>query len=74
VVVLRFPDSVGPLYTSWVEGAPQATLTRSGQTYVWHSGVPVGGRSSVPLRFQFARHGGGMSPSLCTVNGIACGR
>lgn len=72
-VVLRFPDSVGRLYTSWVEGAPQATLTREGDTYVWHSGVPLGARSSVPLRFQFARQGSGMSPSLCTVNGTSCG-
>jgi len=72
VVELRFPDGVGRLDASWVAGAPEATMTRDGRTYVWHSGVPVGGRSSVPLRFQFRRHGDGRSPALCTVNGTAC--
>lgn len=72
VVELRFPDDVGWLDASWVEGAPAATMTRDGRTYIWHSGVPVGPRSTVPLRFQFHRHGDGMSPSLCTVNGTAC--
>lgn len=71
-VVLRFPDNVDRLYTSWVEGAPQATLTRVGRNYVWHSGAPVGARSSVPLRFQFARHDGGNSPAICTADGTAC--
>jgi hypothetical protein len=71
-VTLRFPSSVGQLYTSWVEGAPQATLTTSGATYTWRSGVPVPGKSSVPLRFHFARSGTGNFPTACTVNGAAC--
>lgn len=50
-VVLRFPGTVGRLITSWVESAPQASLTSSGQTYTWRSGVPVPAGSSVPLRF-----------------------
>ncbi|WP_189329891.1 hypothetical protein [Actinoplanes ianthinogenes] len=73
VVSLRFPDNVGDLRTSWVESAPQATLTRSGDSYVWHSGVPVNARSSVLLRFQFARTGTGDRPTTCTVNATRCG-
>jgi hypothetical protein len=71
-VTLRFPSSVGPLRTSWVESAPQATLSTSGATYTWRSGVPVAGGSSVSLRFQFARSDSGNVPSTCTVNGAAC--
>ncbi|GIE88301.1 cellulose binding domain-containing protein [Actinoplanes regularis] len=72
VVVLRFPGNVGDLRTSWVESAPQATLSRSGESFVWRSGVPVDGSSSVVLRFQFARTGTGDRPSSCTVNGTPC--
>ena len=71
-VTLRFPGTVGQLYTSWVESAPQATLSASGQTYTWRSGVPVPVGSSVPLRFQFARSGSGNFPTTCTVNGAPC--
>ena len=71
-VVLRFPGPVGELITSWVESAPQATLTSSGQTYRWRSGVPVPVGSSVPLRFHFARSGTGNLPTSCTVNGTPC--
>jgi len=71
-VTLRFPSNVGRLVTSWVEGAPQATLTTSGATYTWRSGVPVPAGSSVPLRFQFERSSPGDYPSTCTANGTAC--
>ena len=71
-VTLRFPSYVGELVTSWVEGAPQATLTSSGETYTWRSGVPVPAGSSVPLRFHFERSGTGNYPTTCTANGTAC--
>ncbi|GAA4606397.1 hypothetical protein BJY16_005811 [Actinoplanes octamycinicus] len=71
-VTLRFPANVGDLRTSWVESAPQATLSRSGDTFVWRSGVPVEPRSSVVLRFQFARTGTGDRPATCTVNATRC--
>jgi hypothetical protein len=72
VVQLRFPSNVGSLRTSWVESQPQATLTRSGQTFIWTSTVPAGARSSVALRFQFDRTGTNSNPATCTVNGTAC--
>jgi hypothetical protein len=71
-VTLRFPSSVGPLNTSWVESAPQASLSTSGSTYTWRSGAPVVGGSSVSLRFHFNSSGGSDLPSTCTVNGAAC--
>ncbi|MDG4765566.1 cellulose binding domain-containing protein [Solwaraspora sp. WMMD406] len=71
-VTLRFPRNVGRLYAAWVEGAPQASMTRSGSDYVFRGGVPVGGRSSVPLRFHFERHGSGARPDRCAVNGAGC--
>lgn len=71
-VTLRFPGTVGKLITSWVESAPQATLTVSGSTYTWRSGAPVQPGSSVPLRFHFARSGTGDFPVSCAVNGSAC--
>jgi hypothetical protein len=71
-VTLRFPSNVGDLRTSWVESAPQATLSQSGRTFVWRSGVPVNAGSSVALRFQFARAGSGDQPSACSVNGTSC--
>ncbi|WP_326553035.1 cellulose binding domain-containing protein [Micromonospora sp. NBC_01813] len=71
-VTLRFPGNVGRLYAAWVEGAPQATMSRSGQDYIFTSGVPVAGHSSVPLRFHFERRGHGADPDRCAVNGVAC--
>ena len=71
-VELRFPAGVGELITSWVESAPQATLRRSGDAYVWSSGVPVAAQEQVALRFHFGRTGGGDRPSACTVNGRGC--
>jgi len=71
-VTLRMPGTVGRLNTSWVEGAPQATLSTSGATYTWRSGVPVPSRSSVPLRFQFFRSGTENHATTCTTNGVAC--
>jgi hypothetical protein len=72
VVRLRFPANVGELITSWVESAPQATLSRAGDRYVWSSGAPVPAHGAVELRFHFARSGTGNLPSACTVNGEAC--
>jgi hypothetical protein len=69
---LRFPTAVGGLITSWVESAPQATLRRSGDSFVWSSGVPVPAGAQVALRFHFSRSGSGNLPSVCTVNGVAC--
>jgi hypothetical protein len=69
---MRFPGTVGRLITSWVESAPQATLTVSGQTYTWRSSVPVPSGSSVPLRFHFVRSGTGNFPATCTANGSPC--
>ncbi|MFY1699513.1 MULTISPECIES: cellulose binding domain-containing protein [unclassified Solwaraspora] len=71
-VTLRFPGNVGRLYAAWVEGAPQATLRQSGRDYIFTSGVPVAGNSSVPLRFHFERRGHGSEPQRCAVNGAAC--
>jgi hypothetical protein len=71
-VELRFPPAVGELITSWVESAPQATLRRSGNTYVWTSGAPVAAHAEVALRFHFHRSGSGDLPSSCTVGGSAC--
>ncbi|GAA3337336.1 hypothetical protein GCM10020358_13200 [Amorphoplanes nipponensis] len=71
-VELRFPAAVGDLITSWVESAPQATLRRAGDSYVWTSGVPVPARGQVALRFHFSRSGSGNRPDACTVNGSAC--
>jgi hypothetical protein len=69
-VELRFPDDGGDLVTSWVESAPQATLSRAGDRFVWSSGVPVAARGSVALRFQFS--GTRDRPASCTVNRTAC--
>jgi Cellulose binding domain len=71
-VELRFPPAVGDLITSWVESAPQATLRRSGDSFIWSSGVPVPARGQVALRFHFSRSGSGDLPSACTVNGQSC--
>ncbi|MGW4945913.1 hypothetical protein ACWEOZ_30525 [Actinoplanes sp. NPDC004185] len=71
-VELRFPPAVGDLITSWVESAPQATLRRSGDSFIWASGVPVPARGQVALRFHFSRSGSGNLPSACTVNGLGC--
>ncbi len=71
-VRLRFPETVGDLRTSWVESAPQATLTTAGDTFTWSSGVPVAAGSTAVLRFQFARSGTDEKPRSCTVNSAAC--
>jgi hypothetical protein len=71
-VRLQFPSNVGSLRTSWVESQPQATLTRSGETFIWTSTVPVNAGSSVALRFQFDRSGTNSNPATCTVNGASC--
>lgn len=71
-VRLAFPGTVGDLRTSWVESAPQATLSTAGDTFVWSSGVPVAAGSTAVLRFHFARSGDDERPLSCTVNGTAC--
>lgn len=71
-VRLRFAGNVTALRTSWVESAPQATLTVSGGTFTWTSGVGVRAGSDVALRFHFSRSGSGDRPRSCTVNGTAC--
>lgn len=71
-VRLRFGGNVGRLITSWVESAPQATLSTAGDTFTWRSGVPVAGGGRVALRFHFARSGSGDRPVSCTVDGTAC--
>lgn len=71
-VRLRFPSNVSGPRTFWIEGAPQGGMRRSGADYIFTSGVPLGARSSVPLRFQFDRTGRGDTPSACSVNGTAC--
>jgi hypothetical protein len=72
VVRLRFPANVGELKASWVESAPQATLSRSGSWYVWSSEVPLSAHGQALLRFHYARSGPGDVPAACTVNGAAC--
>lgn len=71
-VRLRFPSNVGNLRTFWIEGAPQGSMRRSGDEYIFTSGVPVDGGRSVPLRFHYDRVGSGDKPSSCSVNGAAC--
>lgn len=71
-VRLRFPSTIGPLHTFWVESAPQATLKQDGDDLVFTSGAPVGARSSVALRFQLGRQTATTTPTLCSVNGTAC--
>ncbi|MFI5842162.1 cellulose binding domain-containing protein [Catenuloplanes sp. NPDC051500] len=71
-VTLTMPETITGLVTSWVEGAPQATLDVDGRTYTWRSGVPVGAGGSVPLRFHVNRDGGAERPARCTVNGTSC--
>ncbi|MEJ3742206.1 hypothetical protein WEI85_02740 [Actinomycetes bacterium KLBMP 9797] len=71
-VRLRFPSNVTGIRTFWIEGAPQGAMRRSGLDYIFTSGVALGARSSVPLRFQFDRSGRGDTPSACSVNGTPC--
>lgn len=71
-VELRFPENVGRLRTAWVESAPQATLRRSADRYIFTSTAPVAAGSSVPLRFHFDRSGRGETPSECRANGTRC--
>ncbi|GAB7038389.1 MULTISPECIES: cellulose binding domain-containing protein [Catenuloplanes] len=71
-VTLTVPASMTGLVTSWVEGAPQATLEVDGRTYTWRSGVPVSAGGSVPLRFHFNREDGADVPDRCAVNGNPC--
>ena len=71
-VRLTVPESMTGLVTSWVEGAPQATLEVDGRTYTWRSGVPVSAGGSVPLRFHFNVDGDAETPDRCAVNGTPC--
>lgn len=71
-VRLQFPSNVGNLRTFWIEGAPQGTMRRSGDAYIFTSGVALSGGTSVPLRFHYDRVGRGDTPSSCTANGATC--
>jgi hypothetical protein len=71
-VRLRFPPTIGPIRTFWVESAPQATLKQDGEVFTFTGGAPVGARGSVALRFQFDRRTAATTPLTCSVNGTAC--
>jgi len=71
-VRIRWPSTIGPMRTFWVEGAPQATLKQEGDVFAWTGSVAVGARSSVPLRFQFDRTTSVTTPQTCSVNGTTC--
>lgn len=71
-VRLRFPPTIGPMRTFWVESAPQATFKQEGEVFAFTGGVPVGAGSAVALRFQFDRRNAVTTPLTCTVNGTAC--
>ncbi|GAB7051545.1 cellulose binding domain-containing protein [Catenuloplanes indicus] len=71
-VTLTVPASMTGLVTSWVEGAPQATLEVDGRTYTWRSGVPVRAGGTVPLRFHFNTDGHAEVPDRCAANGNPC--
>jgi hypothetical protein len=73
-VRLRFPPTIGPMRTFWVESAPQATLTQEGEVFAFTGSVPVGARGTVALRFQFDRQNAVTTPLTCEVNGTACTR
>ncbi|TDB69786.1 cellulose-binding protein [Micromonospora sp. KC723] len=62
----------GRLVTAWVEGAPQGSARMSDGVFTYTSGVDLGPRATVPLRFHFEYTGGNNRPSSCTVNGVAC--
>lgn len=71
-VRLVFGDNVGDLRASWVDGVPQPSLRRSGQSYTFTSSVPIAPRSSLELKFDFSRTGRNNNPVSCTTNGIPC--
>ncbi|BCB85690.1 cellulose binding domain-containing protein [Phytohabitans suffuscus] len=71
-VRLRFPSTIGPMRTFWVENAPQATLKQEGDVFAFTGSAPVGPGASVALRFQFDRTTSVTTPLTCTVNGTAC--
>jgi hypothetical protein len=71
-VRLRFPQTIGPMRTFWVEKAPQATLKQEGEVFAFTGSAPVGARDSVALRFQFDRRNAVTTPLACNVNGTAC--
>ncbi|WP_030439267.1 cellulose binding domain-containing protein [Actinoplanes subtropicus] len=68
-VTLTYP---GNLRTSWLEGLPQPTMVRRGNTYTWTSSVPLAPGSSAQMRFQFDKVNGSETPSGCSVNGASC--
>lgn len=68
-VTLTYP---GNLRTSWLEGLPQPTLVRRGNTYTWTSSVPLAAGATGPMRFQFDKVNGSETPTGCAVNGSPC--
>lgn len=71
-VELRFPDNVGKLRGSWVDSAPPAVPSRSGDWYVFTGVAPVAAGSPAPLRFHLDRSGRGETPTECRVDGTRC--
>lgn len=68
-VGLRFPGA--RLVGFWVEGAPQARVSRSGDTWTFSSGARLASGGSVPLRFHYA-HTRANRPARCLVNNTDC--
>ncbi|MCM0674376.1 cellulose-binding domain-containing protein [Micromonospora phytophila] len=67
-VRLAFPG--GRVATTWVEGAPQGTMSQTEDGFSYRSGVNVAPGASVPLRFHIER--ADSRPASCTVDGGAC--
>jgi hypothetical protein len=71
-VRLVFGDNVSDLRAFWVDGHPQPTLRRNGQSYTFTSTVPIAARSSLQLKFDYSRTGRNNDPASCTTNGVTC--
>ncbi|MEO3777848.1 cellulose binding domain-containing protein [Micromonospora sp. B11E3] len=59
------------LVTSWIEGAAQGGVSRSGDTWTFTSGARLAPGDSVALVFQYDRTRAGR-PTSCTVGGADC--
>ncbi|GAA2220278.1 cellulose binding domain-containing protein [Micromonospora olivasterospora] len=68
-VRLTVPDA--RLVASWVEGAPQGQVSRSGDTWTFTGGAGLAPGGTVPLRFQYDRTRANR-PTSCTVGDAAC--
>ncbi|MDO3703443.1 cellulose binding domain-containing protein [Micromonospora sp. C28SCA-DRY-2] len=65
---LAFPG--GRVDSAWVEGAPQGTMSRTGDGFSYRSGRDLAGGASVALRFYVER--ADSRPASCTVDDVAC--